>query len=53
MKTIIVIAAMLLSGCTGLATIPDADDPPAIKATAIVVDTAVTWRIWELLGYVK
>jgi hypothetical protein len=54
MKQFLAIALLAnLVACTTISSLPSDDAPVPVKAAAIVADVAVTWRIWELLGYVK
>lgn len=42
-----------LAGCTSISSIPSDDVPTPVKAAAVVADAAVTWRLWQLGGWVK
>ena len=54
-KVAAVVIVAMLSGCSGLATyVADKSDAPVdVRAAALVADTAIAWRAWELLGWVK
>jgi hypothetical protein len=54
MQKVFCIALILsLVGCTTISSLPSEDAPMPVKAAAIVADAAVTWRLWELWGWVK
>ena len=50
-------ALALVGALIGCSTVTEAiappDTPMPVIAAGVVIETAATWRLWELLGYVK
>jgi len=52
-KAFCIALILSLAGCKAISSLPSEDAPAPVKAAAIVADAAVTWRLWELWGWVK